>query len=107
MTKEHIALLVDEASLTVDELATSCTVSREWVIEHVQAGVLPAEPIAEPDTDPVQWSFTGRDLLRSRRLFDLERSFDANPELAGLVADLVDELQRLRTRLRRAGLPPD
>lgn len=103
MNHEHIAILLDDPTLTIDELAVSCTVSRDWVIEHVQAGVLPAEP----DAEPTQWSFTGRDLLRSRRLHELERDFDANPELAGLVADLVDELQRLRTRLQRAGLSPD
>lgn len=103
MTQEHIALLLDEARLSLDELAMSCTVSREWVIEHVQSGVLSAAS----GTDPAQWAFTGRDLLRTRRLFELERSFDANPELAGLVTDLLDELERLRTRLRRAGLSPD
>jgi chaperone modulatory protein CbpM len=103
MTQEHIALLLDDACLTIDELAVSCAVSREWVVEHVQAGVL----LADSASDPAQWSFTGRDLLRSRRVFDLERNFDANPELAGLVADLVDELERLRARLRRAGLSPD
>jgi chaperone modulatory protein CbpM len=103
MTQEHIALLLDDACLTLDDLAASCTVSREWIIEHVQAGALPADP----SSDPAQWFFTGRDLLRTRRLFNLERSFDANPELAGLVADLVDELQRLRTRLLRAGISPD
>ena len=103
MTQEHIALLLDDAILTLDDLAVSCTVSREWVIEHVEAGVLPVETGAGPE----QWSFTGSALLRSRRLLDLERSFDANPELAGLVADLVDELQRMRMRLRRAGLAPD
>jgi chaperone modulatory protein CbpM len=106
MTQEHIALLLDDASLTIDELAVSCTVNREWVIEHVQAGVL-GMLLAEPGSDPAQWSFTGRDLLRSRRLFELERNFDANPELAGLVADLLDELERLRVRLRRAGLSAD
>jgi chaperone modulatory protein CbpM len=103
MTQEHLALLLDEARLTLDELAMSCTVSREWVIEHVQAGVLPAAPGSEPG----HWAFTGRDLLRSRRISGLERDFDANPELAGLVADLFDELERLRTRLRRAGLSPE
>jgi chaperone modulatory protein CbpM len=53
------------------------------------------------------WRFSGRDLLRMRRLSALERDFDANPELAGLVADLLDEVQRLRTRLLRAGLSID
>lgn len=100
---QHIAMILEEAQLTVDELAQSCTVSREWIIEHVQAGVLPSQPGA----DPGQWTFGGNELLRARRLRGLEQDFDANPELAGLVADLFDELERLRTRLQRAGLPVD
>ena len=101
MTQHTIALLLDEACLTLDELAMSCAVSREWIVEHVQAGVL----LDEPGPDPSQWAFTSRDLLRARRLYRLERDFDANPELAGLFADVFDELERLRARLRRAGLP--
>lgn len=103
MTKEHIALLLDDARLTLDEVAASCTVSREWVIEHVQAGVL----LGDIRTKPEAWMFNSRDVLRARRMFDLERRFDANPELAGLVADLFDELERLRTRVRQAGLNMD
>lgn len=103
MGQEYAALLIEEAHLTLDELALSCTVSREWVVEHVEAGVLEPRPYAHPD--PVQWAFSGEDIVRARRLCSIERSFDANPELAGLVADLIDELERLRARLRRAGLP--
>lgn len=105
MTQEHIALLLDDARLTLEELAASCAVSREWIIEQVQAGVLLVQ--SEPDADPGRWSFAGRELLRARRLWGLERDFDATPELAGLVADLFDELERLRVRLRRAGMSPD
>lgn len=105
MTQEHIALLLDEALLSVEELAASCTASREWVIAQVEAGVLVASP--EHDRDPAHWMFTGSELLRARRLWGLERDFDASPELAGLVADLFDELERLRARLRRAGMPTD
>lgn len=103
MSQEYIALLLDEARLSLDELAASCAVSREWVIQHVEAGVL----LDQPDPDPRRWLFNGRDLLRTRRLRALERDFDANPELAGLLADLFDELERLRSRLRGAGLPVD
>lgn len=103
MTQEHVALLLDDTRMTVEELALSCTVSRDWIIEHVQAGVLLSEQRGAPD----QWSFTSQDLLRARRLTNLERTFDANPELAGLVADLFEELERLRVRLRRAGLSAD
>ena len=43
-------------------------------------------------------------LQRVRCMVRLERDFDAVPELAALVADLQDEIERLRARLRRAGL---
>lgn len=100
MSKEYIVTVLEDAPLSLEDLAISCTVTREWIIQHVQAGVL----LLEPEPDPGRWSFTGRDLRRARRLLSLERDFDANPELAGLVADLFDELERLRARLRREGL---
>lgn len=103
MTREHIAVLLDEARLTLDEIAATCAVSREWILERVEAGVL----LVEPGIDPLREGFSGRELLRARRLYELERDFDANLELAGLVADLLDEIARLRTRLCRAGLSPD
>ena len=100
MSKEYIVTVLEDAPLSLEELAISCTVTPEWIIRHVQAGVL----LVEPGPDPSCWSFTGSDLRRARRLRSLERDFDANPELAGLVADLFDELERLRVRLRREGL---
>jgi len=99
MTQEYIGTLLENATLSIEEISVSCNVSREWVVEHVQAGALLA-----PSAQGADWTFSGRDLQRARRLIDLERNFDANPELAGLVADLFDELERLRKRLRRGGL---
>lgn len=100
MTQPIVAVLLEDTQLTLDDIAISCAVSREWVIEHVHAGVLLANPGAVPE----QWRFSGYDLQRTRRICDLEKRFEANPELAGLVADLIEELDRLRARLRRAGL---
>jgi chaperone modulatory protein CbpM len=34
----------------------------------------------------------------------IERDFDANPELAALVVDLIEEVGRLKGRLRAAGI---
>jgi chaperone modulatory protein CbpM len=103
MTEEFKAMLLDETLLRLDELALSCTVTREWVIEHVHAGVL----LESAGPDPGGWAFTSRDLIRAKQLCSLERQFEANPELAGLVVDLFDELERLRGRLRREGLTPE
>ncbi|HNF89421.1 MAG TPA: chaperone modulator CbpM, partial [Thiobacillaceae bacterium] len=50
------------------------------------------------------WRFSGPALLRARRMRQLERDFEAAPELAALVADLLEEVDALRVRLRCAGL---
>ena len=103
MTQGLIAMLLDDARIGVDELAGNCAVDRTWVVEYVQAGVL----LDNAERDPARWSFTSHDLIRARRLRDVTHQFDANPELAGLVVDLVEELERLRVRLRREGVLPD
>lgn len=97
MTQEKIAMLLDDAHIGVDEVAGNCAVEHAWIVEYVEAGVL----LDNPGRDPARWSFTSRDLIRARRLRDVAQQFDANPELAGLVVDLVEELDRLRTLLRR------
>jgi chaperone modulatory protein CbpM len=44
------------------------------------------------------WRFSGASLLRARRMRQLERDFDAVPELAALVADMLEEIDSLRSR---------
>jgi chaperone modulatory protein CbpM len=81
----------DEELLTLEELVVVCAVTREWVRERVEEGLLPAAP---------EWRFSAVAVRRARRMFALERDFDAAPELAALMADLLDELDELRARLR-------
>lgn len=102
MSREDVltGLLLDDVALTLDEFARACRADRTWVVERVTAGVLTCV-VAEPPR------FTSRDLQRARRVLELERMFDADPELAAIVADLMDEVERLRARLRRAGLSSD
>jgi chaperone modulatory protein CbpM len=92
-------VLLDEAALNVDELARACDVEPDWVVRHVQAGVLGGEPAVQVTS----WRFRSGDLSRARRLLSIEREFDANEQLAALVIDLGDELRRLRMRLRVLG----
>jgi chaperone modulatory protein CbpM len=88
-------IVVDEQTLTVDELAQACAVERQWVVVKVQAGLLGNAT----GGDPGEWRFASADLARARRILALERDFDADEELAALVADLIEEVQRLRARL--------
>jgi chaperone modulatory protein CbpM len=81
----------DEELLTLEELALVCSVTPEWVRVRVEEGLLPAVP---------EWRFSAVTVRRARRMHALERDFDAAPELAALMADLLEELDALRARLR-------
>ena len=94
MREEDILLadLLEEACLTLDQFAAMCAIDREWIVERVDEGLLTAAP------DESRWRFSSRHLRRARDLLLLERHFDASPELAALVADLLEEVRFLRSR---------
>jgi chaperone modulatory protein CbpM len=95
------AVPLERQALTLDELARACEVEPEWVVQHVQSGILlGAGQIASVES----LQFTSVDLGRARRLAQLERVFDADENLAALVVDLCDEVHRLKSRLRAAGM---
>jgi len=89
--------LLDEVCLTLEQLCSLCAVDPEWVAVHVQLGHLQAS-----DGDPVQWRFGLREIRRTRHIRQMEVAFDAAPELAALVADLIEELDALRARLQQS-----
>lgn len=93
-------VLLDESALSLDELARACQVEPDWVVRHVQAGVLGGDGSVQVTT----LQFRSVDLDRARRLLSVERDFDANEDLAGLVIDLADEVRRLRARLHVLGV---
>ncbi len=88
----------DDACLTLEELCSVCALEREWLVLRVQEGLIPASGGAP------EWRFTTAALARVRRMHEIERTYDADPALAALVADLLEEVDGLRARLRRAGI---
>ena len=91
--------LLEEVALSLEELARACRVAPGWIIERVESGFL--ETCA---ATPGEWRFASASLVRARRLCNLETTFEAGPEIAALTADLIEEVDRLRQRLRAAGL---
>ncbi len=87
------------ACLTVEELCATCSVEREWLVQRIEQGLFPL-----PNGLVAEWRFPPSGIARARRMRALERDFDAVPELAALVADMLEEIDELRARLRRAGL---
>ena len=97
-------VLVDDVALTLEELARACAVEPAWIIERVSAGFV-VGPAAASLAMHTSWRFTSAEIVRTRRLVAMERDFDANPELAALVADLIEEVERLKRAMRGTGLP--
>jgi chaperone modulatory protein CbpM len=94
-----VGCLMEDSWLTLEQIAAACTVEPAWLLRHIEEGLFPhVESVAGV------WRFSGVSLVRARRMRQMERDFDAVPELAALVADLLEEMDALRGQLRRPGL---
>jgi chaperone modulatory protein CbpM len=93
-----VGSLMEETWLTLEQVAAACSVEPDWLVRHIEEGLFPGTQSAAGT-----WRFSSASLRRARRMRQLERDFDAVPELAALVADLLEEMDDLRARLRRAG----
>jgi len=89
-------VLDEQAELTLGELCRACQLSAEGVFDLVEEGVI--EPLGR---DPARWRFRGVSVRRVRCAQRLERDLRINVAGAALALDLLDELERLRARLRR------
>jgi chaperone modulatory protein CbpM len=99
-TPHSVDALLEDSWLDPPLLCRMAGVTPQWLHERVTLGVLQVRSTA----DGTEWRFDAADLRRVRRIADLERGFDAAPELAALVADLEDELAQLKARLHRLGV---
>jgi len=94
-----IGSLLEDTWLTLEQVAAACAVEPEWLVRHIDEGFLPsAQSVAGI------WRFSSTTLLRARRMRQLERDFDAVPELAALMADMLEEMDFMRVKLRRTRL---
>ena len=91
--------VLEDTCLTLAELCAACALEQEWVVRHVEEGLLSVSGMVVSE-----WRFSSAGLARARRMREIEREFDAVPELAALVADMLEEMDALRARLRKAGL---
>lgn len=90
-------LIEHAAALTAEQLATCCQAEVAWIAELVQEGILVVE-----GEDPAAWRFDSSALARALKARRLQRDFGANLEALGLILDLMEQVERLRSALRRA-----
>ena len=93
--------VLDSAALDLAELAHACRQPKEWVVQRVREDVLQID--TDAGTGNAGWRFSSRMLLRARRIAHLEDAYDADPQLAALAADLMEEVAALRQLLGQRG----
>lgn len=96
------SVIGDEGVLSIEELARACSAEPQWIIELVSVGVL--EPQGRETS---RWRFRATDLTCARRVARLQRDFDASLDAAAVMLHLLDQIEQLRARLKRAGLDVD
>ena len=89
MQKQEILEAILVECMTIEEAASICKVDVAWLNCRIREGYFMGEGER----------FSSGDLLRARRMRDIERNFDASPELAALFADLLEEIDRLKMRI--------
>ncbi len=89
-------VLEEELELTLADLCRACQVPAEQIIEIVQEGVV--EPMG---SDLAHWHFEGISVRRVSFVLRMQQDLGVNTAGSALVLDLLEELEDLRTRLRR------
>ena len=87
---------LQELWLDLDDLCRLGFVEACWLEQRLADGIL----LACPDAPDATRCYNVLTLTRVQRLACIERDFEAQPELAALVADLEEEIKRLNDRLR-------
>lgn len=101
MTTSSVAMgvcLTEEDALDLESFARACGTDTDFVHELVEEGLI------QPLTAQADWRFGGEEIARVYRVRRLQRDFEANLHSVAVMVDLIEEVERLRALLRRAGL---
>ena len=97
MSNELTGILLDEScDISLGELCRVCRISADRIQLLVEEGII--EPRGQ---GPGQWRFASVSIHRVRRVTRLERDLGINLAGAALALELLEEIDRLKARLRR------
>lgn len=85
--------VIDGEMLHADDLARLCCVTPQWVHARIEQEILHA--VMRDGT----YYFSSHMLFRAKQVASIEHQYDADPQLAALVADLIDEVRALREKI--------
>jgi len=91
-------IIEEEESLTLRQLCEACSVHAEYIIDLVNEGII--EPSGVQNT---HWCFNGVSIRRVRTARHLQRDLGINLAGIAMVLEMMDEMDRLRSRLSLLG----
>ena len=94
----HCVVVEEDVQFTLVELSRACRTDVEQLVALVVEGVLTPSGDAAP-----RWRFSGATLRRARVALRLAHDLELSTASTALVLDLLDEIETLRSRLRRLG----
>ncbi|MFG5777477.1 MerR family transcriptional regulator [Comamonas sp. J-3] len=93
--------ILDDGALDAATLARACHRSVEWVQARVVDGVITPSTGTRSTAALTSWRFSSTAIVRARRVAQLEHMYDADPQLAAMTVDLMEEVLELRRKLRQ------
>lgn len=85
--------VIDGEMLHADDIARLCCVTTQWVHARIEQEILHAV------MRDGSYYFSSQMLFRAKQVASIEHQYDADPQLAALVADLIDEVRALREKI--------
>ncbi|MDF2940122.1 MAG: cbpM [Gammaproteobacteria bacterium] len=96
MSQHDLAQLLEESTLSLNELIQKGGVSIEVVIEMVQFDI-----IHPKGHSPETWQFSMTAVTRLQKALRLQRDLEINLSGVALTLDLVEEVDRLKNEIAR------
>ena len=93
-------LVSNAPNLGLEDLCQTCGVSEVTVRAYVEEGVVDAER-----DDAGRWLFSEISVVRVQKAHRLERDLGLNPAGAALALELLGQIERLKSQLRRIQSP--
>lgn len=96
----HTVIVETQVQFSLQELSRVCGVDVVLIESLVHEGVLTPQGHSLGDS-PAQWYFEGTVLPRARKATRLLQDLELSTPGAALVLDLFDEIEALKSQLRR------
>ena len=93
-----VVLIDEEERLDLPRFAQACGTTIAYVEEMILEGLV------VPHGERPALDFGAVEIIRVRRALRLQRAFDASLPSVAVMLDLLDEIERLHTQMRKAGV---